>query len=74
MITTEKVLEERNSVPLLQTSYEKISEESLQQVWSADAWQRESTDWFKKQAIFQNIAERHLNIIRILNSFKSLIN
>ena len=37
MITTEKVLEERNSVPLLQTSYEKISEESLQQVWSADA-------------------------------------
>ena len=32
MITTEKVLEERNSVPLLQNSYEKISEESLQQV------------------------------------------
>ena len=32
MITTEKVLRERKSVPLISNSYEKISEESLQQV------------------------------------------
>ena len=32
MISTEKVLRERKNVPLIQNSYEKVNEESLQQV------------------------------------------
>ena len=32
MRTTEKVLEERKSVPLIQNSYETINEESFQQL------------------------------------------
>ena len=44
MITTEKVLEERNSVPLIQNPYENFNEESLQQAELAYARQREIND------------------------------
>ena len=73
MTTREKVLRERKSFPLISNSYEKISEESLQQVSSPYAWQRKSNDWFIKWSISQNTAERPLFITIILNNFKSLI-
>ena len=42
MITTEKVLEERNSVPLIQNSYENFNEESNAEL--AYAQQRKIND------------------------------
>ena len=52
--------------------YTKTSEESLPQVLSVYAWQRETNDSFKK-VISQIIAEAMLNISSILNNFKSFI-
>ena len=47
-----------------------ISEESLQQVKSAYASQRETNNRFVKWFLYKNIAKRPLNIISILNNFK----
>ena len=71
-ITIEKVWLERKSVPLISTSSEKISHESLQQ-GSADASQTETHNWYIKGALHKILAERRLNITIILNNFKSFI-
>ena len=71
-ITIEKVWLERKNVPLISTSSEKISRESLQQ-GSADASQTETHNWYIKGALHKILAERRLNITIILNNFKSFI-
>ena len=73
MITTEKVFDERKSVPLIKISDKKFSEELLQQVYSAYAWQREANNLFINWVISQNIAYEPLNIRGILNNIKCLI-
>ena len=73
MIPTETLWQERKCFHLMQIYYAKKSEESLQEVYSADALPREISIWFIKQVLSKNIAKRTLNITSILNNFKSLI-
>ena len=73
MITTEKVFDERKSVPLIKISDKKFREELLQRVYSAYAWQREANNLLINWVISQNIAYEPLNITGILNNIKSLI-
>ena len=72
MITTKKVLwEEKKCLLNIKYSCQYISQESLQWVLSGYTWQREANDGYMKQVLFQNIAERPINITSILNNFKS---
>ena len=73
MITTEKILEERRSGPLIQISDDTFDEECFQQVLSAWVWKRETNNLFIKLAVSQNVLVRPHNITSILNNFIHLI-
>ena len=73
MITTEKVLEEIKSVSPNINFLWNISLRIFPTNIIILCLKRQTNDWFIKQAIFQNVAERPFNIRSILNNFKSLI-